>query len=60
MRNGDYTPSRFEAQQDAGKKYILVIICFPHIFSKAGVLCNDRINSNPENTVGLLTMAGQG
>jgi len=43
MRNGDYAPSRFEAQQDA-----------------AGVLCNDRINSNPENTVGILTMAGQG
>lgn len=43
MRNGDYAPSRFEAQQDA-----------------AGVLCNDRLNNNPENTVGLLTMAGQG
>jgi hypothetical protein len=24
------------------------------------MLCNDRTNSNPENTVGLLTMAGPG
>ncbi|KAH7518428.1 hypothetical protein FEM48_Zijuj09G0170500 [Ziziphus jujuba var. spinosa] len=33
MRNGDYSPSRFQAQADA---------------------------SNPENTVGILTMAGKG
>lgn len=26
----------------------------------AGMLINDRINSNPENTVGVLTMAGNG
>jgi 26S proteasome regulatory subunit N10 len=26
----------------------------------AGVICNDRVNSNPESTVGILTMAGQG
>lgn len=43
MRNGDYAPSRMEAQKDA-----------------AGLICNDRTGSNPENTVGLLTMAGQG
>jgi len=43
MRNGDYVPSRMEAQQDA-----------------AGILCNDRTTSNAENTVGILTMAGDG
>lgn len=26
----------------------------------AGMLCNDRLANNPENTVGILTMAGQG
>lgn len=43
MRNGDYLPTRVEAQKDA-----------------AGIVCNDRLVSNPENTVGILTMAGQG
>ena len=43
MRNGDYTPTRLDAQQDA-----------------ASLVCNDRTNSNPENTVGILTMAGNG
>jgi 26S proteasome regulatory subunit N10 len=43
MRNGDYLPSRVEAQKDA-----------------AGLLCNDRLMNNPENTVGVLTTAGQG
>jgi 26S proteasome regulatory subunit N10 len=43
MRNGDYAPTRLEAQQDA-----------------AGMICNDRTGSNPENTVGVLTMAGRG
>lgn len=43
MRNGDYMPSRLDAQQDA-----------------ANILCTDRINNNPENTVGILTMAGKG
>lgn len=43
MRNGDYAPSRLEAQHDA-----------------ASMLCNDRTGSNPENTVGILTMAGHG
>eukprot|EP01031_Cornospumella_fuschlensis_P050689 gene50689-62001_t len=42
MRNGDYMPSRLDAQQDA-----------------ANILCTDRINNNPENTVGILTMAGK-
>jgi 26S proteasome regulatory subunit N10 len=26
----------------------------------AGLICNDRIGSNPENTVGVLSMAGKG
>lgn len=43
MRNGDYAPTRLEAQQDA-----------------AGMICTDRTGSNPENTVGVLTMAGRG
>jgi 26S proteasome regulatory subunit N10 len=42
MRNGDYIPTRFSAQQDA--------ITF---------LFNAKTNSNPENTVGLMTMAGK-
>ncbi|KAJ3044640.1 hypothetical protein HDV00_001566 [Rhizophlyctis rosea] len=42
MRNGDYTPSRMEAQADA--------VTF---------LFNAKTQSNPENTVGLMTMAGQ-
>jgi 26S proteasome regulatory subunit N10 len=43
MRNGDYAPTRLEAQQDA-----------------ASLICNDRTRGNPENTVGILTMAGKG
>ncbi|KDN37230.1 hypothetical protein K437DRAFT_252013 [Tilletiaria anomala UBC 951] len=42
MRNGDYTPSRWEAQSDA-----------------VNVLFNAKTNSNPENEVGLMTMAGK-
>jgi len=42
MRNGDYTPSRIEAQSDAT------------IF-----LFNAKTRSNPENTVGMITMAGK-
>ena len=42
MRNGDYTPNRFDAQQDA--------ITF---------LFNLKTQSNPENTVSVLTMAGK-
>ncbi|KAJ3082854.1 hypothetical protein HDU99_001386 [Rhizoclosmatium hyalinum] len=43
MRNGDFTPSRLEAQNDA-----------------VTLLFNAKIQSNPENTVGLMTMAGKG
>jgi 26S proteasome regulatory subunit N10 len=42
MRNGDYTPTRLEAQNDA--------VTF---------LFNAKTQSNPENTVGLITMAGK-
>lgn len=43
MRNGDYTPSRFQAQSDA-----------------VNLICGAKTQSNPENTVGVLTMAGKG
>lgn len=43
MRNGDYTPTRLEAQKDA-----------------VNLIFSSKTNSNPENTVGLLTMAGKG
>ncbi|KAG6594767.1 26S proteasome non-ATPase regulatory subunit 4-like protein, partial [Cucurbita argyrosperma subsp. sororia] len=43
MRNGDYTPSRFQAQADA-----------------INLICGAKTQSNPENTVGVLTMAGKG
>ncbi|CAJ2635799.1 unnamed protein product [Trifolium pratense] len=43
MRNGDYTPSRFQAQSDA-----------------VSLICGAKTQSNPENTVGVLTMAGKG
>lgn len=43
MRNGDYVPTRFEAQSDA------VTTVFGH-----------KVDSNPENTVGLMSMAGKG
>ncbi|CAI0445241.1 unnamed protein product [Linum tenue] len=43
MRNGDYTPSRFQAQADA-----------------VNLICGAKTQSNPENTVGILTMAGKG
>ncbi|KAI8845528.1 hypothetical protein BC829DRAFT_399569 [Chytridium lagenaria] len=42
MRNGDYTPTRIEAQNDA-----------------VTLLFNVKTQSNPENTVGLMTMAGK-
>lgn len=42
-RNGDYTPSRFEAQVDA-----------------VSLLFNAKTQSNPENTVGLMSMGGKG
>ncbi|XP_038720399.1 26S proteasome non-ATPase regulatory subunit 4 homolog isoform X2 [Tripterygium wilfordii] len=43
MRNGDYTPSRYQAQADA-----------------VNLICGAKTQSNPENTVGVLTMAGKG
>ncbi|KAJ0406194.1 hypothetical protein P43SY_000378 [Pythium insidiosum] len=42
MRNGDYIPTRLEAQHDA-----------------ANLLCGAKTQSNPESTVGILTMAGR-
>jgi 26S proteasome regulatory subunit N10 len=43
MRNGDYPPTRFDAQSDA-----------------VNAVFNAKIDSNPENTVGIMTMAGSG
>ncbi|XP_043709946.1 26S proteasome non-ATPase regulatory subunit 4 homolog [Telopea speciosissima] len=43
MRNGDYAPTRFQAQADA-----------------VNLICGAKTQSNPENTVGVLTMAGKG
>ncbi|KAI5581927.1 hypothetical protein BDE02_07G050900 [Populus trichocarpa] len=43
MRNGDYSPSRFQALSDA-----------------VNLICGAKTQSNPENTVGILTMAGKG
>ena len=40
--NGDYAPSRFEAQRDA-----------------VNTIFRAKTNSNPENVVGLMTMAGR-
>ncbi|KAI9137475.1 hypothetical protein BKA69DRAFT_1110332 [Paraphysoderma sedebokerense] len=42
MRNGDYTPSRVDAQKDA-----------------VNLIFGAKTQSNPENTVGLMTMAGK-
>lgn len=43
MRNGDYPPTRFSAQNDA-----------------VTTVFGTKIDSNPENTVGVMTMAGKG
>ncbi|KAJ7209094.1 hypothetical protein C8J57DRAFT_1402288 [Mycena rebaudengoi] len=43
MRNGDYQPTRFDAQSDA-----------------VTTIVQTKIDSNPENTVGIMTMAGKG
>ncbi|PPR04000.1 hypothetical protein CVT24_010493 [Panaeolus cyanescens] len=43
MRNGDYAPTRFDAQSDA-----------------VNVVFQAKIDSNPESTVGVMTMAGKG
>lgn len=42
MRNGDWTPSRAEAQQDA-----------------VNLVCGAKTQQNPENSVGILSMAGE-
>jgi len=42
MRNGDYAPTRLQAQADA-----------------VSLLCGQKTQSNPENTVGVLTLAGK-
>ncbi|CAG8620559.1 12963_t:CDS:2 [Gigaspora margarita] len=42
MRNGDYTPTRLEAQKDA-----------------VNLIFSSKTQQNPENTVGMLTMAGK-
>uniref|UniRef100_A0A2P2J5M9 26S proteasome non-ATPase regulatory subunit 4 homolog n=1 Tax=Rhizophora mucronata TaxID=61149 RepID=A0A2P2J5M9_RHIMU len=42
MRNGDYSPSRLQAQSDA-----------------VNLICGAKTQLNPENTVGILTMAGK-
>ncbi|KAL5986030.1 hypothetical protein ACLOJK_028020 [Asimina triloba] len=56
MRNGDYSPTRFQAQADAvnlicGAKTQAMEILHSLFFVSL---------SNPENTVGILTMAGKG
>ncbi|KAF8655193.1 hypothetical protein AX16_003225 [Volvariella volvacea WC 439] len=43
MRNGDYQPTRFDAQADA-----------------VNVVFQTKIDSNPESTVGIMSMAGKG
>ncbi|KAF8590295.1 hypothetical protein K439DRAFT_177034 [Ramaria rubella] len=43
MRNGDYQPTRFDAQSDA-----------------VTTVFRSKIDSNPENTVGVMTSAGKG
>ncbi|EMD31801.1 hypothetical protein CERSUDRAFT_119369 [Gelatoporia subvermispora B] len=43
MRNGDYQPTRFDAQADA-----------------VTTIFQTKVDSNPENTVGVMTMAGKG
>lgn len=43
MRNGDYQPTRFDAQSDA-----------------VNTVFQTKTDANPENTVGVMTMAGKG
>jgi len=61
-RNGDYIPTRLEAQKDAGfcltSKIIYVFASFlPQI---ASLISTVRLESNPENTCGCISMAGNG
>eukprot|EP01018_Ginkgo_biloba_P001326 Gb_35250 [translate_table: standard] len=43
MRNGDYSPTRLQAQADA-----------------VNLICGAKTQSNPENTVGVITTTGKG
>jgi 26S proteasome regulatory subunit N10 len=43
MRNGDYQPTRFDAQADA-----------------VNTVFQTKTDANPENTVGIMTMANKG
>lgn len=43
MRNGDYLPSRFDAQADA-----------------VNIVFQTKADSNPENSVGVMSMGGKG
>nr|KAF6414090.1 proteasome 26S subunit, non-ATPase 4 [Molossus molossus] len=43
MRNGDFLPTRLQAQQDA-----------------VNIVCHSKTRSNPENNVGLITLANVG
>lgn len=43
MRNGDFLPTRLQAQQDA-----------------VNIVCHSKTRSNPENNVGLITLAKYG
>ena len=61
MRNGDYSPTRLDAQQDAGTNLKLpVCIGFKALVFSVNLLFTTRMDSHPENTVGLLSMAGKG
>lgn len=42
MRNGDFSPTRLEAQIDA-----------------VNMVCNNKLNANPESTVALMSMSGE-
>ena len=43
MRNGDFLPTRLQAQQDA-----------------VNLVCHSKTRTNPENNVGLITLAKYG
>mmetsp|Transcript_32763 Transcript_32763/g.53151 ORF Transcript_32763/g.53151 Transcript_32763/m.53151 type:complete len:148 (+) Transcript_32763:34-477(+) len=43
MRNGDYPPTRMDAQHDA-----------------VNLICGAKTQENPENTVGIISLAGKG
>ena len=59
MRNGDYIPTRMEAQHDAGKKINARENRSQSLMSTANLLCGAKTQANPESTVGVLSMAGK-